>query len=65
MAKIDPSDLVGSAEIAERLGVVRETVLLWRRRPVDFPEPVATLQQAMDWNWRDVEAWARSSGRLT
>lgn len=65
MPKIEPSDLVGSAEIADRLGVVRETVLLWRRRPLDFPEPVAKLQQAMVWHWPDVEAWARATGRLT
>ena len=61
---IEPSDLVGSAEIAERLGVVRETVLLWRRRHPDFPEPVVTLQQAHVWNWPDVESWAKATGRL-
>lgn len=65
MAKIDPADMVGAAEIADRLGVERETVHVWRRRDLGFPEPVAQLQQAMVWAWPDVEAWARTTGRLT
>lgn len=58
-------DLVGAHEIAERLGVSRPQVIhLWRARYPDFPEPVATLRQAMIWSWRDVAAWARDTGRL-
>lgn len=58
--------LVGAAEIAERLGLSHtQTVHTLRRRDPEFPAPVATLRQAMVWNWPDVAAWARSTGRLT
>jgi hypothetical protein len=63
--KVDVDDLVGAAEIADRLGVAYvETVHSWRRRHADFPEPVAKLRQALIWSWPDVEAWARATGRL-
>jgi len=64
-SKVDPADLVGAAEIASRLGVVRETVHLWRRRAIDFPEPIAKLERVLVWNWPDVEHWAKATGRLT
>ena len=64
--KIDVDDLVGTAEIADRLGLARyETVHNWRRRYPDFPEPVVQLRQAFVWAWPDVEAWARRTGRLS
>lgn len=51
--------LVGAAEIAERLGVKRPNVVHdWRRRYADFPPPVASLRQALVWAWPDVEKWA-------
>lgn len=56
--------LVGAAEIAERLGYEPRTVHDWRRRPLGFPEPVARLKVALVWAWPDVEAWARKTGRL-
>ena len=63
--KVDVEQLVGAAEIAERLGVKRPQVVHdWRRRYSDFPEPVAVLKQAMVWAWPDVEKWARKTGRL-
>ncbi len=62
---MEPEDLVGSSEIAERLGLAhQQAVHLWRKRYPDFPDPVAHLRQAMVWNWPDVEAWARKTGRL-
>ncbi len=58
-------DLVGSTEIAERLGVAHpQLVHDWRRRHPDFPQPVASLRQALIWSWPDVERWARRTGRL-
>jgi hypothetical protein len=58
-------NLVGAAEIAERLGVKRQQVVHdWRRRYPDFPLPVARLRQALIWNWPEVERWARATGRL-
>ena len=67
--KVDVSDLVGTAEIAQRLGLVESrTVHSWRARYQDsdnpFPEPVAMLRTALIWAWTDVESWARRSGRL-
>ena len=62
---IDPAELVGAAEIAERLGLAfSQTVHDWRRRHSEFPKPVATLKMGLVWFWPDVEAWARTSGRL-
>jgi predicted DNA-binding transcriptional regulator AlpA len=57
--------LVGAAEIADRLGLGRGSVVHdWRRRHPDFPAPVATLSMGLVWVWPDVEAWARRTGRL-
>ena len=64
--KVDVNDLVGAAEIADRLGLSHpQTVHTLRRRHDDFPEPVATLKRAHVWAWPDVAAWAESSGRLS
>ena len=59
-------ELVGAAEIAERLGLAQvQTVHSWRRRYPGFPEPVAQLRQALIWSWPDIENWAHSTGRLS
>lgn len=64
--KVDVADLVGTAEIARRLGVAMpEVVVKWRHRYPDFPEPVAQLERALVWAWPDVERWARRTGRLS
>jgi hypothetical protein len=63
--KIDAAHLVGTAEIAARLGLAQpETVHAWRRRHADFPTPVARLRIGFVWYWPDVERWARANGRL-
>ncbi len=62
---MDVDALVGTAEIAERLGVASpEAVYQWKRRYPDFPSPVARLRIGFVWNWPDVERWARKTGRL-
>ena len=59
------SELVGTVEIAQRLGVHSHNVVnVWRRRHSDFPEPVTTLRHGRIWSWPDVETWARRTGRL-
>jgi predicted DNA-binding transcriptional regulator AlpA len=64
--KVDVDDLVGAAEIAERLGLAHsQTVHTIRRRHADFPDPIATLKRAHVWSWRDVERWAKATGRAT
>lgn len=58
------NDLVGAAEIADRLNLSHaQTVHTLRRRHPDFPEPVASLKRAHVWAWPDVAAWAESTGR--
>jgi prophage regulatory protein len=61
--KVD--QIVGAREIAERLGSKR-TVYVHdlRRRHPDFPAPVATLSAGLVWDWEEVEAWAKATGRL-
>ncbi|MHB1518485.1 MAG: hypothetical protein ACYCVN_02740 [Acidimicrobiales bacterium] len=57
-------ELVGSHEIADRLGLAHpESVHSWRRRYDDFPEPLARLRIGYVWNWADIEVWAQRSGR--
>jgi hypothetical protein len=61
-------ELVGAAEIAERLGANKSTVVHdWRTRYQDsdkpFPEPVVTLKAGLVWAWPDVAAWAKATGR--
>jgi len=65
LSALDSSDLVGAAEIAERLGLTHVTsVHSWRRRYGDFPEPIAELKMGLLWRWSEVEPWARKTGRL-
>lgn len=63
--KVDVNELVGTGEIAERLGLARpETVHNWRNRYADFPKPIARISHTHVWAWSDVERWARATGRL-
>jgi hypothetical protein len=68
--KADVEHLVGSGEIAERLGVRQHNrVHSWRQSDESFPEPVAVLgassgRQTYVWYWPDVEQWALRTGRL-
>jgi hypothetical protein len=62
--KIDLEDLVGSVEIAQRMGVKDHNVVnTWRRRHPDFPGPILTLRLGRIWSWSEVERWARATGR--
>lgn len=55
---------VGTLEIAERLGVTRKAVDAWRKRGLGFPEPHWTVGGRPAWDWDEVTAWARNTGRL-
>lgn len=61
-------DVVGSREIAERLDVKLATVYMWRQRHeelrIPFPEPRGAVSGVPWWSWRDVERWARKTGRF-
>lgn len=53
------ANLVGTHEIAERLGFPRiQRVHDWRRNDPEFPKPVARVTGLWIWYWPDVEAWA-------
>src|SRR5690606_21271027 len=55
---------VGLVEIAERLGVERQTVDAWRHRGV-LPDPAWTVGGRPAWAWSTIEEWARHTGRLS
>lgn len=57
--------VVGIVEVALRLGVSRNTVDSWRQRPVGFPSPPWTVGGRPAWDWPDVQAWARETGRCS
>jgi hypothetical protein len=63
--RVDPADLVGTVDIAKRLGAKQYKVVNeWVRRYPDFPAPLATISGVRVWDWRDIERWARRTGRL-
>lgn len=65
MAAVPASDLVNSAQIAERLGIRhRESVVKWRQRYKTFPAPVIEQGKVMLWSWPEVKAWAVATNRL-
>lgn len=51
-------ELIGSAEIARRLGVVSSTPRVWKARYDDYPEEVVPGY----WIWSDVASWYKHSG---
>ena len=53
-------DLVGAADIADRLGYAHpQSIALLRRRHADFPPPLRRFGRTDVWAWTDVEAWQR------
>ena len=52
------------AEVAELLGVSRQRADQLARTK-GFPEPFETLHAGRIWWRKDVERWARQTGRLT
>lgn len=57
------SSPVGAAEIAARLGVRTQTVHTWRHRKL-MPQPRWTVSAQPAWDWPEIEAWARRTGRV-
>jgi predicted DNA-binding transcriptional regulator AlpA len=63
--RLPASDLVGTHEIAERLGYSHsESIHNLRKRHEDFPKPFAELGAIMIWSWTDVKEWAIRKGKL-
>lgn len=55
--------VMGLTEIAEFLGVTRQRVHQLAQQP-GFPAPIARLSMGQVWKSKDVEEWARETGRL-
>ena len=51
------------SDLAERLGVSRQTVWNWTRRYEDFPVPLAETASGPLWALREVEDWAKARSR--
>lgn len=56
-------ELVGLIEIAQRAGVRRSVVSVWRARYDDFPAPLADLAIGPVFIWEQVERWLQQTGR--
>ncbi|GAB7004442.1 hypothetical protein JCM18899A_19150 [Nocardioides sp. AN3] len=56
--------LMGTAEIADLLGVTRQRVHQLTRLD-GFPEPTARLAGGDVWESADIERWARETGRIS
>ena len=57
-------DLVGAAEVATMLNISPQRVHQLHAAVRGFPEPVAVLAAGRIWRRRDIEAWARETGRM-
>ena len=57
------SEPVGMSEIAQRLGVRRNTVDSWKQRDI-LPKPWWLVGGRPGWPWPVIEQWARETGRL-
>lgn len=71
MTAITITDPVGISEIAERLGVRRQTVDSWRsrgkvdrERSTPIPQPATIITKTPIWDWATIQEWAISTGRL-
>jgi len=66
VVRVEPDELVSAAEIAERVGLSRETIRLYaigRRGPGTFPPPVARLRSRSPlYRWTDVAPWLAHHG---
>ncbi len=62
-SKLDPSDLVGPAEVSRILGLSHATsVTTYFRRYADFPRPVVDLSASRVrlWKRQEIERWHRN-----
>lgn len=53
---------LGVSEVAEALGVSRQTVVNWRGRRADFPDPLAELKSGPIWSREAILDWAGING---
>ena len=56
MSDLAALDLVGPRDVAERLGIPRNTVLAWKLRG-QLPEPELIISRIPIWRWETIHAW--------
>jgi hypothetical protein len=62
---IDPDELVDAGDVAVLLGLAsRSVVSVYRLRYPNFPPPAIERGQCRLWLRRDIEEWARYTGRI-
>lgn len=62
---VQPSDLVGLAEIAARLNVTKQRLWNWKDDPRrHFPRPVVTLKCGSVFSWEQVHCWVVGNSPL-
>lgn len=68
IARVEPADLVISAEISRRLNRSRESIRLLikgTRGSVDFPTPIAGVtSKTLIWSWADVSRWFYTNNKI-
>lgn len=60
---LNPPDLVGVAEIAEKASVSTSAVVNWITRHEDFPKPIVVLASGRVFLWTEVQRWLVATGR--
>jgi chromosome partitioning protein len=58
----DGSKLLGLSEVADLLGISRQTVGNWRQRRQAFPQPLAELKSGPIWSREVIVEWAKLNG---
>lgn len=56
-------DLVGTPEVAARLGISRQRVAQLVEQPGRFPPPVTTVRGTNVWRWGDIVDWVATGHR--
>ena len=56
------ADPINLAQIARMVGVLRATVVTWRRRHPDFPDPVGGTETSPLFALAQVQAWLTEHG---
>src|SRR5690625_585507 len=68
IARVEPADLVTSAEISRRLNRSRESIRLLikgARGSGDFPTPIAGVtSKTLLWSWADVSGWFYRNNKI-
>jgi predicted DNA-binding transcriptional regulator AlpA len=56
-------DLVGTPEVAARLGLTRERIRQLAAARGRFPPPIGNIRETKVWRWGDIADWIAAGGR--